>query len=64
MVLRSREKGFMTIKGVAQLLIQELMVAFDKKYTGSIILEMHLNQGNILRSFIINRQEVKVKEKD
>lgn len=32
----------------------------DKNYVGSVTLEMHLNEGNILRAFINSRKETKV----
>jgi len=41
---------------------QVTAVVVDKTYTGSIILEIHLNQGNILRTFMTNRREIKIKK--
>ena len=41
---------------------QVTAVVVDKTYTGSIILEIHLNRGNILRTFMTNRREIKIKK--
>ena len=41
---------------------QVTAVVVDKTYTGSIILEIHLNQGNILRTFMTNRREIKIRK--